>query len=84
MSLTDSPEARRKLIIAVVVLLVAGGVLAWGLSTYLSEGPTSTVDPAIEARERQMQEELERSLPKGQPPAPATKGPDSPFLSPSR
>lgn len=79
---TDSSQ-KRKIGIAVGVFVLGAAVLAWGLSSYLSEGEAPPpVDPSIQARLDEMQAEADKaaaSRPNAPPPAPAAGSP-SPFM----
>lgn len=73
---------QKKVAVAVLALIVAGGVLAWGLSSFFSSGEAPPVDPAVEQRLAEMQAEAEKAKPPSQQnqPAPMGAGQQSPML----
>lgn len=73
---------QKKVAIAVAALLIGGGVLAWGLSSFFSSGEAPPVDPAVEQRLTEMQNEAEKAKPPSQQnqPTPMGAGQQSPML----
>ncbi len=70
------------MLVAAGALVVAIGVLAWGLMSFFSDGEAPVADPAIEQRLNEMQAEAEKARPPREQNTPPQMGAgqDSPML----